>query len=162
MGVWYRVGQFVRAVSGPRQPPNLEDLAGLLDDRQLGLFRSMAAVDQYHCLRVARALMAGGCRQPAVLQAALIHDAGKAAAPIRVWERVAHVLLQHLAPGLVGQAGSPVAGRFGHGLYVLAHHGELGAQLAARAGFAEATVALLRGAGDPDLENALRRADDAH
>jgi hypothetical protein len=162
MGVRYRVRQFVRALSGPVTPPDLEDLGDLLTARQKALFSTMAVVDQNHCLAVARALEASGRTQPDLLQAALMHDIGKSAAHIAVWERVAHVLLLRGAPRVVGRLGSPQHGGLGHGLYVLAHQAALGADLAAQAGCSETTVALIRGAGDPALQRALRQADDTH
>jgi hypothetical protein len=45
---------------------------------------------------------------------------------------------------------------------VLSHHTELGADLAAHAGFTPATVALLRGTGHPRLQAALSTADDTN
>ena len=96
-----------------------------------------------------------------LLRAALVHDAGKSTARIAVWERVAHVLMLRLSPALVGRIGSPHDG-LGHGLYVLAHHAELGARLAAAAGFSPVVVSLVRGDGDPAMQSALRRADDTN
>jgi hypothetical protein len=161
MGIRYRTQQFVRAVMGPDTLPELGSFADLLLPLQRSLFRAMAPVDQAHCLRVAAALAQQGDAPPDLLRAALIHDAGKSAAHIAVWERVAHVLILHLAPALVGRIGSPHEG-FGHGLYALAHHAETGAGLAAAAGFSPVVVSLVRGDGDPALQSALRHADDTN
>lgn len=156
----YRVGQFARALWGPRRPPDLDEFAGLLSAPQERLFHTMAVVDQRHCLAVARALVARGVEAPAVMQAALLHDLGKSTAQIQVWERVAHVLLRRLAPQLVSRVGSSRPGDFGHGLYVLAHHAQVGAALAEGAGASQAAVALLRGAGDPAMQALLQQTDD--
>jgi hypothetical protein len=161
MGIRYRARQFMQALWGPTAPPELGEFAGLLEPPQHALFRAMAAVDQAHSLRVAAALAEQGNAAPDLLRAALIHDAGKATAQIAVWERVAHVLALRFSPTLVGRIGSPSSG-FGHGLYVLAHHAEIGAALAAKAGFSPAVVALVHGDGDPAMQSALRRADDAN
>lgn len=161
MGILYRLRQFVRAAR-PQSPPDLGALGGLLTAQQRALFDAMAPVDQRHCLAVARALAAEGYSQPDMLRAALIHDAGKATARIALWERVAHVLLSRFAPSAAGRVGSPQAGGFGHGLFVLAHHAALSAGLAEQAGFPPATIGLLRGEGDADLLDALRRADDTN
>jgi hypothetical protein len=161
MGIRYRTRQFVRTVMGPATPPGLGDFADLLSPSQTALFRAMAPVDQEHCLRVAAALARQCHASPDLLRAALIHDAGKSTAHIAVWERVAHVLMLHFTPALVGRVGSP-GGGFGHGLYVLAHHAETGARLSAAAGFAPAVVALVRGVGDPPMQRALRLADDTN
>ena len=162
MSACYRLWQFVQAVRGHNKPPDLGTFATLLTAKQAHLFASMSSVDQHHCLAVAQALAAQGVQQPDLLRAALIHDVGKSLGRIRLWERVVHVLLLRCAPALVGRVGSVQAGGFGHGLYLLAHHAHLGAQLAAEAGFSEATVRFVRGTGDADLQEALRRADDSH
>lgn len=162
MAVLYRVRQFIRTMWGVRQAPDLADLGGLLTPGQQALFRAMAPVDQQHCLAVARALAAQGQRDADLLRAALVHDAGKSTTAIAVWERVAHVLLQHYAPLLVGRVGSARPGGPGHGLYVLARHSQVGAGLAQAAGFSPVTVALVRGDGEPVLQDALRRIDDRH
>ena len=157
-----RVRQFVRAVSGPRVVPDLGEMGALLTDEQKRLFISLAAVDQRHSLAVARALATQGETDPELLQAALMHDVGKSLGRIAVWERVAYVLLLRYAPLLVGRIGSAQSGALGHGLFLLAHHAELGAQLAAQAGFSAQVVALVRGTGDPRRQTALRDADDMH
>jgi hypothetical protein len=162
MSVAYRVRQFGQAIVGPQTPPDLGQLASLLTPQQAALFSAMAVLDQRHCLAVAAALAAGGQNDPDLLRAALVHDAGKSLAPIGVWERVTNVLMRWLTPGLVGRVGSPREGGFGHGLYLLAHHSGLGAALAQRAGFSPATVALVRGDGDPALQEALDQADNTH
>lgn len=162
MATSYRVRQFLRALFGPRTSPDLADLAGLLTAEQKALFAAMAAGDQHHCLSVAQGLAAAGQTDPDLLRAALVHDAGKSVAHVAVWERVAHVLISRWDPALASRLGSPHQGGFAHGLYVLAHHAELGAGLATRAGFPAPTVALLRGAGDPQMQAALDAADDSN
>lgn len=160
MGALYRIRQFVRAAGKQGPPPDLGEMAGLLTADQRRLFAAMAVVDQEHCLRVARTLRAAGHSERSLLQAALLHDCGKSVTRIAVWERVAHVLLQRLAPALPGRLGSSRPGGVGHGLHVLAHHTALGAELAAQAGCPPETIDLLRGAGEPRLQSALAQADD--
>ncbi len=162
MRIAYRVRQFALTIAGPQMPPDLGQLAGLLTPQQRALFSAMAGVDQRHCLAVAEALAVAGYDDPDLLRAALVHDAGKSLAHISVWERVANVLMRRFAPGMLGKIGSPRAGGFGHGLYLLAHHSGLGAALAQQAGFSPATVALVRGDGGPVLQQALDQADDSH
>jgi putative nucleotidyltransferase with HDIG domain len=137
-------------------------LGALLTDEQQALFASLAVVDQRHSMAVARALASHGETDPDLLRAALMHDIGKSLGRIAVWERVAHVLLLCVTPRLVGRIGSKRAGGAGHGLYLLAHHAELGAQIAAQAGFSPEVVALVRGDGDARQQNALHAADDTH
>src|SRR5512140_2101779 len=160
MNVLYRVRQFVRTVSAPRNPPDLGELGALLTAEQQRLFATLAVVDQRHSLAVARALAAQGQTDPDLLRAALMHDIGKSLGRLALWERVAHVLLMHFAPRLVGRIGSAEKDGLGHGLYLLAHQAELGAQTAAQAGFSPEVVALVRGDGDARRQRALREADD--
>ncbi len=162
MRALHRIRQFVRAVSGPNVLPDLGEMGALLTAEQKRLFVSLAAVDQRHSLAVARVLAAQGETDAELLQAALMHDIGKSLGHIAVWERVAHVLLLRYAPRLVARIGSARAGAVGHGLFLLAHHAELGAQLAAQAGFSAQVVALVRGTGDPRRQTALSDADDTH
>ena len=160
MRVAYRVRQFVRALAGPRTAPQLGDFVVLLTPEQTALFAGMAVTDQRHCLAVAATLVAGGHGEADLLRAALVHDAGKALARIRLWQRVLYVLLNWLAPGLVHRLGSASARGSLYGLYVLAHHAELAAGLVAQAGFSEAVAALVRGEGDARLQAALHSADE--
>jgi len=162
MGILYRVRQFVRAINGPSAPPDLGALADLLAPEQRSLFGGMSLGDQHHCLAVARALLAAGHTDRDLLRSALVHDAGKSAAHIAPWERVAHVLLLRFAHSVVGRVGAPQTSGFGHGLYVMARHAVYSAAMAERAGFPPATVTLLRGDGPPEWQDALRRADDTN
>lgn len=162
MGALYRVKQFLRRMVGPQEPPDLGDFAALLTAEQKTVFGAMDAVDQQHCLAVAKALVAQGYTQTNLLQAGLLHDIGKSLGRIALWERVAYVLLSRWAPRLVGRVGSAQAGGVWHGLHLLAHHAELGAGLAAQAGSSPDVVALVHGDGNPQLQMALWQADDTH
>lgn len=55
--------------------------------------------DQRHSLDVFLTLRRAGYEDRALLQAALLHDVGKAAAQLTVWHRVAVVLLGRFAAG---------------------------------------------------------------
>lgn len=122
----------------------------------------MSTLDQQHCLAVAQRLQAKGYRERALLQAALLHDAGKSQAHIAVWQRTAHVLLGDRSPRLLRRlsAGAQPGSRR-WGLHVLSQHERLGACLAEEAGFAADVAALLRGEGRPEWQEALRWADNA-
>jgi len=162
MRIAYRLRQFLRTAGVPHTPPDLGSFANLLTPEQYALFTAMAVADQWHCLAVARALAAQGEENADLLRAALIHDVGKSLAHIGLWERVVHVLIARLTPHLVGRLGSARPDGWGHGLYVLAYHASLGAELAAQAGFSSVTVALVRGDGEPCMQALLNRADDEH
>src|SRR6266699_1063904 len=102
--VGYRLRQ-VRQQLGFVAPLSEEDyqqVARILPSTAaLALFRSMAAADQQHALRVCRGLQARGCTDTDMLAAALLHDIGKAQGRVPFWTRPAIVLGKKLAPQLL-------------------------------------------------------------
>lgn len=140
----YRVGQFLEAVNPAR--PELDGAAALLAPAQLALFRCLRPDAQRHCLAVFRALVAGGERDPDVLLAALLHDAGKE--EVAVGHRVAAVMLEALWPRLLARLGREDKG-WRRGLYHNLRHARRGAELAAAAGATAGAVALIRAHHDP-------------
>lgn len=158
----YRSRQLLSALRPRLRPDERAEARALLGEALFPLFRSMSPRDQRHCLDVFRALRARGCRDAHLLTAALLHDVGKgrlAGPPVRLWHRVAFVLLAALAPRLLDRWR-------GGGLATLRRHAQRGAELAARAGAPPAVVELIRrheecGQGaDPRLR-LLRAADDS-
>src|SRR3990172_12436560 len=108
----------------------------LLREAERGLFESMTLRDQQHCLDVYRRLRDQGREDRALLVAALLHDAGKGR--IALWHRVAFVLLEAWAPGLLRRLATPSEGTgWREALYRCLHHPELGAELARHAGSSE-------------------------
>lgn len=148
----YRVRQFFRALAARVSDEELEQAANILTPASLPLFHSMAAQDQRHALEVYRALCRAGHTNPQLLAAALLHDAGKAAARLPAWQRAIIVLLERFAPRLLVRLsqGEPQ----GHALslpkgwrrpfIVHARHPEIGARWAEEAGCPPLTVALIR------------------
>lgn len=157
----YRSRQFFGSLR-PRVDPRLRAEAfAHLNDAQQRLFDSMTVRDQQHCLAVYRTLYDGGHTDPDLLAAALLHDAGKGS--VALWHRVAFVLLEASAPGLLR-----VLAREGDGpgvretFYRCLHHDELGARKAREADSSGRTVALIR--RDEALRGpllALQAADDS-
>ncbi|MBI4216024.1 MAG: hypothetical protein HY687_01325 [Chloroflexi bacterium] len=142
----YRVGQFLEAVNPAR--PELDGAAALLSPAQRALFRRLRPDAQRHCLAVFWALVEGGERDPDVLLAALLHDAGKE--EVAVAHRVAAVLLGRLWPGLLERLARPGVGPLWGGLHRNLRHARRGAELAAAAGATAGAVALIRAHHDPD------------
>jgi hypothetical protein len=139
----YRVGQFVGALAAAAAPPDITSARGLLPPVLYDLFARMPPADQRHGLAVLAALQAAGETDPTLLQAALLHDVGKAEAGITVWHRVARVLLARRVPSLwhtVTERSTGWRGPF----WVVAHHPERGAAWVETAG------------GDPDLVAIIR------
>jgi hypothetical protein len=121
----------------------------------------MQPADQRHCLDVFEALLRSGQQDPAMLQAALIHDCGKgtlSGATVRTWHRVAYVLLHPLTPFL------EAASRLSPGIGAIRHHAALTLVLARSHGASAELVALLEqieGLRPLDERGrALKRADD--
>jgi hypothetical protein len=137
-----------------------EAAAAWLTPAQLAVFDAMHVADRRHGLDVVAALRAAGERDPEVLVAGLIHDAGKG--DTGMIPRILYAL---------GQAGFgwPVRiGRLLPGMLAsldrLASHAETSARLAEGAGCSPRTIELIRwqdAPRDPDAGERLRLADEA-
>ncbi len=158
----YRSRQFFGAVR-PRVDPSLRDEAfRVLREPERRLFETMTLRDQQHGLAVYRRLRRQEHEDPDLLVAALLHDVGKGR--IALWHRVAFVLLEAWAPGLLRRLGTPGEGGGWPacgGLHRCLHHPELGAKLAQEAGSSDRVVALIRGDAPDEALAALWAADDA-
>lgn len=147
--VCYRSRQFFRAIMAARRPLTTDELA--LARRHLpatawSLFDAMPRADQRHGLRVLAALQAIGETEPALLQAALLHDCAKRVG-VRLWQRVARVLLKAFWPTYLARlavAPEPDRESWLHGLWLLLHHDIIGAEMAAAAGCDPLVATLIR------------------
>ena len=175
----------MQAVGSWFQTEEVDDgtAAGYLPPGALTLFRAMPRHDRRHALRVFRALQAGGHTEPDLLAAALLHDTGKSGRQpeehlrkwgvqqmvgrVRLWHRVAVVLMRAVRPGLlerIGKDNRPRSWRYP--FYVQLHHAAIGALLAEQAGCSPGTVDLIRrheeqaAAGGDPLLAALQGADN--
>jgi hypothetical protein len=111
-----------------------------LGPRLSHLFDSMLPADQRHCLDVYRKLIAHGCTDSEMLQAALIHDAGKghlAGASFGVHHRIAYVALER-TPRLLNRLA-----RHNRGLASLHAHSQRTVDLAREHGASEGVLQLL-------------------
>ena len=159
----YRSRQFFSSLR-PHVDPALRDEAfALLPEPARRLFDSMPPRDRQHCLTVYTRLRAAGHDDVDLLAAALLHDCGKG--EVRLWHRVAFVLLQGAAPALLRRVALPGDGAsWRAAMHRCLHHEALGAQLARAAGCSERTAALIRGegvVGDDRGLAALHEADEA-
>jgi hypothetical protein len=140
----YRTRQFWQAL---RSPPFSEDsklIHSVLAPAQVELFGKMQASEQAHSLRVLRALIHQGETHPDLLVAALLHDAGKSRVKLRIWERVAIVLVKALCPGCEKRWGEGRAEGWRRAFVVSARHPEWGAELAAGSGASPLAASLIR------------------
>jgi hypothetical protein len=159
----YRSRQFFGSLRPRVDEGSKEEAVRLLSGPQRELFDSMVLRDQKHCLDVYNILRQDTTDRD-LLTAALLHDCGKGR--ISVWHRVAFVLLDAAAPGLLSRIVAPGdGGGWRQALYRCQHHDRLGADLARRAGCSDATVALIRGdSSAPHIREslaALEAADDS-
>lgn len=147
-----------------RVTPEEEELARrVLPPDAARLFATMPIADRRHALDVSGRLLAAGHDDPDVLCAALLHDAAKGHR-MRLWHRVAGVLLEALAPPLLRRLASPDPESWRHAFHLYLHHAELSAEMAAAAGCGPRTAAFIRGSvsgADARLQRALTEADDA-
>jgi hypothetical protein len=144
----YRVRQFSQALTSSNNPDEELELARILAPSQHDLFRLMAPNDQRHSANVYATLRQADKNEPDLLVAALLHDVGKSAGRIWVWQRTLIVLLQRWAPGLLNwlSRGSchNEAPWWRKGFVINRLHPELGARWAAEVGCTPNTVALIR------------------
>ena len=158
----YRVAQFRRALNPRVTPSEIQAARETLGEALFPLFESMQPADQRHALDVFEMLLNDGHSEREMLQSALIHDCGKgllAGADLRVWHRVAHVVLHPVEP--LARAGARLNG----GLAALRDHGAKTVALAREYGASAEVIDLLEQIeGTRPLDEAgraLRRADDS-
>jgi hypothetical protein len=135
-------------------------VAAWLTPAQMAVFDGMHVADRRHGLDVVAALRAAGERDPEVLVAGLLHDAGKGDAGLVA--RVAYSLGQARL-GWLARPASILPG-MRETLVRLEEHAERSARLAERAGCSARTVELIRWQDtprDPDAGERLRLADEA-
>jgi hypothetical protein len=167
----YRGGQFFRGFHARLTPVEIAVVRSLLSPAELRLFLALEPRDRRHSYDLLRWLeVTAGSQKPAaaLLKAALLHDVGKGR--LRVWDRVAFVLLEHASPRFVDIMGSaqnaPEGLRWRRALWRLRHHAELGARALAGAGADPRVIALvarhtdLDAGGDDELAR-LIEADRA-
>jgi hypothetical protein len=97
-----RVRQFLRAVAARTRPPDDTAARELLAPPLYGLFERMSPEDRRHGLEMLRLVRAAGESEAVVLQAALLHDVGKAEAGIGLAHRILRVLLADRLPRVWG------------------------------------------------------------
>jgi hypothetical protein len=144
----YRFKQFFGALTARIDAQDQQLLARWLPSPQRHLFFLMTPGDQRHSLNVHKTLHQAGYRHPDLLRAALLHDVGKSAGRVWLWQRTLIVLLKRWWPGLLDRLarGPCVAAApwWRRGFVVNRLHAELGARWAAEADCSAGTVALIR------------------
>ena len=159
----YRTRQLIGALNPSIGRSERSEAEQLLGPRLWALFESMSKRDQRHCLDVYRTLKEQAHTDPDLLIAALLHDSGKAAlagVKVKLWHRVAYVLLAAGAPWALRRL---ARGR--SGLAALDQHAERGALVAEALGASRAVVELIHTHEDvgpvDERQRLLRIVDDS-
>ena len=83
---------------------------------------------------------------------------------MRLWHRIAGVLLETLAPSMLRRLADPDPASWRHAFHLYLHHEPMSAELAERAGCSTRAAGFIRGSvdeRDAHLLRALKAADDA-
>jgi hypothetical protein len=163
MSASHRARQFFRALRPRLSERDRALVQSILTPRQYALFSRLAPADQRHAVEVLLRVRASGITDRDVLQAALLHDVGKAGSGLRLWLRVAAVLLEAWSPRLLRLLSA--RGPWRRAFRAYREHPRRGARLARLAGSSPRVVALIAAhqqgpSADPALA-VLRRADNA-
>ncbi len=111
----------------------------------LPLYLRLSKPDRAHSLRVLAWLKRHSQTDPDLMSAALLHDCGKAAARIGVWQRTLKVLLKRMDPARWRALSCPADRKsWRYPFYVLRHHPDIGAVWAEQAGCTPTLVWLIR------------------
>lgn len=159
----HRVGQFIGHLTARVEPAEEAGARRLLPEVAWPLYAAMPTADRRHALDVAGRLLTAGQTDPDLLAAAMLHDAAKGHR-MRLWYRVAGVLLAAVAPRVLAGLASPDDRSWRYPFHLYLHHPALSAAAALRAGCSDRTADLIRGSTEPSdalLLAALRRADEA-
>ena len=139
-----RIHRGLEGLFGPFQQVDETPARALLSPEALALFQRMSKADRAHSLRVYAWLKAHGYDQRDLLAAALLHDCGKAAARLAVWQRTLKVLLKRFAPGWWEKLAAPAPPEsWRYPFHVLHAHSRIGAAWARAAGCSELTCWLI-------------------
>jgi len=159
--VAHRVRQFFGALRPRLTDAERAEACAYLDPPLRDVFESMTLRDQQHGFVVYRRVRAAAATaDPLLFQAALLHDCGKGP-HVRLWHRVAHVLLG-IVPAVERAAMREEGAGWRRSLWLLHHHPELGATMVARAGGHPDVVRMIReqDSPQPDARLALLQAAD--
>lgn len=141
---FYRIRQLWQTLFAKPSPELLQQTQRLLPPALFELFCAMPLSEQAHALEVYQRLCRNGSTDKELLTAALLHDVGKKRHPLRIWERVLVVLVQHFAPDTAKSWGAGEMYGLKRSLVVAAKHPAWGADMAAEYGASARVAELIR------------------
>jgi hypothetical protein len=169
--MFYRITQFLQAVRPKLKAEEHAWLNTLLGPAERSLFYRQSLPEQRHALDVAKDLAGqvflgenlGELDYQNLMKAALLHDCGKSLLKLRLWQRVAVVLLglfsEEKQAALIKKRNIP-----GKILIIHKQHAAWGKRLAAKAGLNDEVQALIENHHAPvsTMSELLRQADNRH
>ena len=160
----HRVRQFAAHVTARVTSEEAGNARRILPPAAFDLFAAMPVADRRHALDVVAHLVASGRDDPELLCAALLHDAAKGHR-LRLWHRVAGVLLDAVAPSALERLARDDSRSWRYPFHLYLHHAALSAGAARAAGCSARTAAFIRNEAalpaDAPLLAALHAADEA-
>jgi hypothetical protein len=146
----YRVRQFGSALATRGRPlteAERTEVRAWLPATAWPLFDAMPHNDQHHSLNVLHSLRAADHGEPALMQAALLHDVAKSTGGVTLFHRIAIVLIKVARPDWAArltQTPAPDRANLRYPFWALANHPQQGAEMAAAAGCDPLVVTLIR------------------
>ena len=137
-------------------PVNLPALDVVLSPAERRLFLTMTEPDQQHSLHLYARLRRDGYTDRDLLGAALLHDVGKGSGRLPILYRVAYTLSAMISQNLTRWLGRPDPSAWRRPFFLAAHHPEIGAAAAARAGSSPRLVALIADHSRPGADELSR------
>jgi len=133
--VFYRLKQFWFALLSKMTEDDRLYVHQHLNQREAAIFFTLPEYEQKHGVVVARKLLeeAAGIRgldQRKLVRLGLLHDVGKSAARLSIFDKGLLVILHRFAPPVYNYLADHGMKKF----YVHKHHGEVGAQLLSKIG----------------------------
>lgn len=144
MRIRYRARQFWHALRAMPASEDLDLARQVLSPAQMDLFLKLQPNEQVHSLKIYRQLYHLNPLEKDLLVAALLHDVGKTAYPLRLWERVWIVIAKAILPTKVIEWGQAEPRGWKRPFAIAEQHAGWGADLAANAGASTTSVNLIR------------------
>jgi putative nucleotidyltransferase with HDIG domain len=137
--IQYRLFQGIRHLTSKPDHDVDHALQSMLADAEWRLVERLTPADRVHLFTVHRELVRMGITDQDLLTAAVLHDIGKAddRGSVTIIHRTLKVVLEPLAPNLLGRIVRSDGNWLRHGLYLALNHPQLGAELARRAGVSQ-------------------------
>ena len=144
MRIRYRARQLWHALRATPAPEDLDLARQVLSPAQMELFLKLQPNEQVHSLRIYRQLYRQYPLEKDLLVAALLHDVGKTAYPLHLWERAWIVIAKAILPTKVTEWGHAEPHGWKRPIVIAEQHADWGAEMAARLGASPTSVNLIR------------------